>query len=182
MWAGVLATGKLASMRPCRGSRLSGIDRAIAHASYPGQSDQAGQPGNCRRRWAYAASLHRFWIDQVTDWALVKPIRKLAHDLAYFDDHVVDRAMGIPLPSQRSISTLAQLEKRKIAKRQSLYASLGVLGTMAQPRKRDTAVQQAARMRTLPGAADLPEVILSGSLQYCIGSRIVLSYEVSAKT
>ena len=50
-------------------------------------------------RWAYAASLHRFWIDQVTDWALVKPIRKLAHDLAYFDDHVVDRAMGIPLPS-----------------------------------------------------------------------------------
>jgi formate hydrogenlyase subunit 3/multisubunit Na+/H+ antiporter MnhD subunit len=92
-------------------------------------------------RWAYAASLHRFWIDQVTDWALVKPIRKLAHDLAYFDDHVVDRAMGIPLPSRRSISTLAQLEKQKVAKRQSLYASLGVLGTMAQPRKRDTAVQ-----------------------------------------
>jgi NADH:ubiquinone oxidoreductase subunit 2 (subunit N) len=96
-------------------------------------------------RWAYAASLHRFWIDQVTDWALIKPVQKLAHDLAYFDDHIVDRAMGIPLPSQRSISTLAQLEKRKIAKRQSLYASLGVLGTMAQSQKRKTVVQQDTR-------------------------------------
>jgi formate hydrogenlyase subunit 3/multisubunit Na+/H+ antiporter MnhD subunit len=93
-------------------------------------------------RWAYAASLHRFWIDQITDWALVKPVRKLAHDLAYFDDHVVDRAMGIPLPSQRSISTLAQLEQRKIAKRQSLYASLGVLSSIPQPQKRKAAVQQ----------------------------------------
>ena len=27
-------------------------------------------------RWAYAASLHRFWIDQITDWALVKPVQK----------------------------------------------------------------------------------------------------------
>ncbi|MDE2366540.1 MAG: hypothetical protein KGM95_06355 [Betaproteobacteria bacterium] len=91
-----------------------------------------------RLRWAYAASLHRFWIDQITDWALVKPIRKLAHDLAYFDDHVVDRAMGIPLSSQRSISTLAQLEKQKTAKRQSLYASLGLAGSMT-PQKRKTA-------------------------------------------
>lgn len=96
-------------------------------------------------RWAYAASLQRFWIDQITDWALVRPVQKLAHDLAYFDDHIVDRAMGIPLPSQRSISTLAQLEKRKIAKRQSLYASLGVLGTMAQPQKRKTVAQQDTR-------------------------------------
>ena len=62
----------------------------------------------------YVASLQRVWIDQITDWVLVKPIRRLAHDLAYFDDYIVDRAMGIPLPSGRSISTLAQVEKRKV--------------------------------------------------------------------
>jgi len=96
-------------------------------------------------RWAYIASLQRLWIDPITDWALVKPVRKLAHDLAYFDDHIIDRAMGIPLPSLRSISTLAQLEKQKIAERQSLYSSLGVLGSMAQPEKKKTAAQQERR-------------------------------------
>ena len=82
-------------------------------------------------RWLYVMSLQRVWIDQITDWALVNPIRRLAHDLAYFDDYIVDRAMGIPLPSGRLISTLAQVEKRKIATRQSLYSSLGVLGSAA---------------------------------------------------
>jgi hypothetical protein len=87
----------------------------------------------------YIASLQRVWIDQITDWVLVKPIRRLAHDLAYFDDYIVDRAMGIPLPSGRSISTLAQVEKRKIATRQSLYSSLGVLGSTAPLRKPEVA-------------------------------------------
>src|SRR6185437_7686869 len=86
-------------------------------------------------RWVYVASLQRFWMDQITDWALVKPVRRLAHDLAYFDDHVIDRVMGIPLPSLRTISTLAQMEKQKIATRQSLYASLGVVGNLTQPGK-----------------------------------------------
>ena len=86
-------------------------------------------------RWIYVASLQRFWIDQITDWALVKPVRRLAHDLAYFDDNVIDRFMGIPLPSLRTISTLAQMEKQKIATRQSLYASLGVVGNLTQPEK-----------------------------------------------
>ncbi|MGZ5526843.1 MAG: NADH-quinone oxidoreductase subunit 5 family protein, partial [Methylomonas sp.] len=40
-------------------------------------------------RWVYVASLQRFWLDQITDWALVKPVRGLAHDLSYFDDHIV---------------------------------------------------------------------------------------------
>lgn len=93
-------------------------------------------------RWVYVASLQRFWIDQITDWALVKPVRRLAHDLAYFDDHVVDRAMGIPLPSLRTISTLAQMEKQRIATRQSLYSSLGVLGSLAQLEKQKSAMPQ----------------------------------------
>jgi hypothetical protein len=64
--------------------------------------------------WVYVASLQRFWLDQITDWALVKPVRGLAHDLSYFDDHVVDRVMGAPDPAIRAVSTLAQLEEQMI--------------------------------------------------------------------
>ena len=98
-------------------------------------------PDTAGWRWVYVASLQRFWLDQITDWALVKPVRGLAHDLAYFDDHVIDRAMGIPAPSLRAISTLAQMEKRKIVMRESLYASLGVSGSLAQLKNQKTAVQ-----------------------------------------
>jgi NADH:ubiquinone oxidoreductase subunit 5 (subunit L)/multisubunit Na+/H+ antiporter MnhA subunit len=64
--------------------------------------------------WVYVASLQRFWLDQITDWALVKPVRGLAHDLSYFDDHIIDRIMGIPDPAIRTISSLAQLEERMV--------------------------------------------------------------------
>ncbi|MGZ5011045.1 MAG: NADH-quinone oxidoreductase subunit 5 family protein [Methylobacter sp.] len=67
--------------------------------------------------WIYVASLQRFWLDQITDWALIKPVRGLAHDLSYFDDHVVDRIMGIPDPAIRTISSLAQLEERMVGAR-----------------------------------------------------------------
>jgi NADH:ubiquinone oxidoreductase subunit 5 (subunit L)/multisubunit Na+/H+ antiporter MnhA subunit len=68
-------------------------------------------------RWAYVASLQRFWLDQIADWTLVKPIRRLAHDLTYFDDHIVDRTLGVSAPAIRAISTLAQLEEQKIGAR-----------------------------------------------------------------
>jgi NADH:ubiquinone oxidoreductase subunit 5 (subunit L)/multisubunit Na+/H+ antiporter MnhA subunit len=64
--------------------------------------------------WLYVASVQRFWLDQITDWALVKPVRSLAHDLSYFDDHIVDRMMGVPDPAIQAISSLAQLEEQLI--------------------------------------------------------------------
>lgn len=64
--------------------------------------------------WIYLASVQRFWLEQITDWALVKPVRGLAHDLSYFDDHIVDRMMGAPDPAIRAISSLAQLEEQLI--------------------------------------------------------------------
>ena len=64
--------------------------------------------------WIYLASLQRFWLDQITDWALIKPVRGLAHDLSYFDDHIVDRLMGAPDPAIQAISSLAQLEEQMI--------------------------------------------------------------------
>ena len=68
-------------------------------------------------RWAYVASLQRFWLDQITDWTLVRPIRRLAHDLSYFDDHVVDQIMGVPAPAIRTISSLAQMEEKVLGAR-----------------------------------------------------------------
>jgi len=68
-------------------------------------------------RWAYTASLQRFWLDQITDWALVKPIRRLASDLCYFDDHIVDRLMGVPNPALHTVSSLVQLEETKLGAR-----------------------------------------------------------------
>jgi NADH:ubiquinone oxidoreductase subunit 5 (subunit L)/multisubunit Na+/H+ antiporter MnhA subunit len=63
-------------------------------------------------RWAYVASLQRLWLDQLTDWALVKPVLRLAQDMYYFDDRVVDRFMGTPAPAMYAISSLAQQEEK----------------------------------------------------------------------
>ncbi len=68
-------------------------------------------------RWLYTASLQRFWIEQITDWALVKPVRRLAHDLCYFDDQIVDRLMGAPDPALHTVSSLVELEEAKIGSR-----------------------------------------------------------------
>lgn len=68
-------------------------------------------------RWAYIASLQRFWLDEITDWGLVKPVHCVAHDLSYFDDHIVDRLIGIPAPALSTLSSLAQREEKRIGAR-----------------------------------------------------------------
>ena len=74
-------------------------------------------PAIARLRWAYIASLQRFWLDQMTDWTVVRPIQRLAHDLGFFDDHVIDHFMGVPAPALRTISSLAQLEEKMLGAR-----------------------------------------------------------------
>lgn len=61
--------------------------------------------------WLYMASAQHFWLDQIVDWALVKPVRGLAHDLSYFDDHIVDRVMGVPAPAMGTLSSLVRAEE-----------------------------------------------------------------------
>ncbi len=68
-------------------------------------------------RWLYTASLHRFWLEQITDWVLLKPVRRLASDMCYFDDHIVDRLMGSPDPALQTASSLIQLEETHIGAR-----------------------------------------------------------------
>jgi len=70
-----------------------------------------------RLRWAYVASLQRFWLDQITDWALVRPVIRLTQDMYYFDDHVIDQVMGAPAPAIRAISSLAQQEEKMFGAR-----------------------------------------------------------------
>ena len=82
------------------------------------------------------ASLQRFWVEQVTDWALVRPVRHLARDLSYFDDNIVDRIMGIPAPAMSAVSSLAQLEERAIGARLEngnahFITGTGLVGTIA---------------------------------------------------
>ncbi|MGR8951347.1 MAG: proton-conducting transporter transmembrane domain-containing protein [Gammaproteobacteria bacterium] len=74
-------------------------------------------PWLAKRHWAYAASLQRFWVEPFIDWTLVKPLGRLAHDLAYFDDAIVDRIVGSPEPAIGAISSLAQYEEQIIGAR-----------------------------------------------------------------
>jgi NADH:ubiquinone oxidoreductase subunit 5 (subunit L)/multisubunit Na+/H+ antiporter MnhA subunit len=71
-------------------------------------------PKIAQLRWLYSASLQRFWLDQITDRILLKPIIQLAHDLSYFDDYMVDRVMGSPAPTLHKIASLAQWEENTI--------------------------------------------------------------------
>lgn len=61
-------------------------------------------------RWLYIASIQRFWLDPVTDRVLTRPIKGLGKDFSFFDDYIIDRAMGDPVGLPRTVSTLRQLE------------------------------------------------------------------------
>ena len=65
-------------------------------------------------RWGYISSLQRLWLDQISDWTLIRPINRLAHDLSYFDDHVIDYIMGSPAPAILTISSIAELEEKRL--------------------------------------------------------------------
>ena len=68
-------------------------------------------PYVANKKWLYIASLQRFWLDPITDRILVKPISGLGHDLDRFDKNIIDRAMGSPVSSSYTISSLTQLEQ-----------------------------------------------------------------------
>lgn len=71
------------------------------------------------QRWVYryrlfTLSLQRMWLDQICDWALVKPIQRLGHDLSYFDANIVDPVMGSPAPAIRKLSSYAEEKEAHI--------------------------------------------------------------------
>jgi NADH:ubiquinone oxidoreductase subunit 5 (subunit L)/multisubunit Na+/H+ antiporter MnhA subunit len=97
-------------------------------------------PVLANNRLLFAAALQRFWAEPISDWALVRPIRRLAHDLSHFDDRIVDRFMGIPAPVINAVSTLAKMEEHSLAARldkspgkgsNTFVKDTGLLGTLA---------------------------------------------------
>lgn len=72
------------------------------------------------QRWLYIASLQRFWLDPIIDRTLVRPINGLGRDLEYFDNNVIDRAMGSPSSAAMAISSLAQLEQKTLTSQSNL--------------------------------------------------------------
>ncbi len=67
-----------------------------------------------RQRWAYAAALQRFWLEDLANWSVVGPVRWLARQSSTFDTAVVDRATGLPAPTVQALSSLAQWEERQL--------------------------------------------------------------------
>jgi NADH:ubiquinone oxidoreductase subunit 5 (subunit L)/multisubunit Na+/H+ antiporter MnhA subunit len=92
-------------------------------------------PVLAKSQWLFIASLQRFWIEQLTDWGLVRPVRYLARDLSYFDDNVVDKLMGVPAPAITVASSLAQIEERTLAAKldgsTNFVTGTGIVGALA---------------------------------------------------
>jgi len=44
----------------------------------------------------YTAALQRFWLENLSDWLLVRPTLQLARDVRNLDDNVVSRLVGLP--------------------------------------------------------------------------------------
>ena len=79
------------------------------------------------RRWLYTASLQRFWLDNIANWLLIKPVRDLARDTQSFDQQVVNRLVGLP-GSASAVSSLAQWEKFKVGESGRVVDDSGDVG------------------------------------------------------
>ncbi len=79
-------------------------------------------------RGLFMASLQRFWLEQLTEWTLLRPVRSLAHDLSYFDTHVLDRLLGMP---SLSLEHWRPLPYREGHLGNGFAKGAGVLGKMA---------------------------------------------------
>lgn len=80
-----------------------------------------------RQRWLYNAVLHRFWLDSIADWLLIRPTRSLARDTQAFDQQVVNRLVGLPA-SAGSVSSLAQWEQIKAGRGGRVIGDSGDVG------------------------------------------------------
>ncbi len=80
-------------------------------------------------RALYVASLSRFWLEEITHWAVVEPLRRLGRQLDAVDAHLVDRATGLPI--RRAFTGLATWRDRPTLG-QDASQGRGVMGRLAQ--------------------------------------------------
>jgi len=65
-----------------------------------------------RRERLRTAALHRFWLEPIADWLLVRPTQALARDVDRFDETVVSRMVGLP-EQEHAVSSLSDWEARR---------------------------------------------------------------------
>jgi len=88
-------------------------------------------------RLGFLAALQRGWLEPAVDAVLVKPVQGLGADMRYFDEQWVDPALGMPAPTIRAISSLAQWEERRMganleSDEDSFAQGSGIAGKLAQ--------------------------------------------------
>jgi len=90
-------------------------------------------PREVSTRW-YLLSLQQFWLEQIIDWALVKPVRGLAQDLSFVDDRIIDYLIG--LPSVEGMPILAGQDEQTLANGQPnnppFAKSSGLVGKLTE--------------------------------------------------
>ncbi|MCP3848873.1 MAG: hypothetical protein GY694_01355 [Gammaproteobacteria bacterium] len=89
-----------------------------------------------KQGWFYTASLQRFWLDPITDWLLVKPIKSIAHDIERFDEKVINRLVGLPEQTS-AITSIADWELQnssfsKSAKKEEVSRGHGLAGKILE--------------------------------------------------
>jgi len=57
-------------------------------------------PLPARSRRLYVAVLNRFWLENLGDWLVTKPVSGLAHDLHTFERQIVEPAFGLPATAE----------------------------------------------------------------------------------
>jgi len=97
---------------------LHAIWRAYHFLHAPSQMHNINQAARSVPAWLaqfkilHTASLQRFWLDNISNWMIVRPMNALAHDAQSFDEKIVSRLIGKP-KQQYIISSLANWEKNK---------------------------------------------------------------------
>ena len=80
-----------------------------------------------QRPGIYTAALQRFWLDDMIDGIIVRPVQRLASGLSRFDTRVIDRATGLPAPAVNALSSAAQWEEHHLGVRQMLERAPGAI-------------------------------------------------------
>ena len=76
----------------------------------------------------YTAALHRFWLDNITEGLLVRPVQQVAKEVQEFDEKVVNRMVGLPT----SVGAVSSTSESSSQQKHRITQGKGVLGLLLQ--------------------------------------------------
>lgn len=82
----------------------------------------------------YNAALHRFWLDPLADWLLVKPTQALSQEAQVFDGHILDKLSGTPGLSSNiaSLADMQAVQQGRLSVENQIGVGSGILGKLMQ--------------------------------------------------